>query len=63
MTGVGSFLGTWLVVIVGLSLLARTKWGYPLVYGAIWLAVVLLVVSHADELTSFFNPQALELNG
>jgi hypothetical protein len=63
MNGVVSWVGTWLVMILLLLFLAKTSWGKPIVYGLIWLAVLLLLVTHADELTSFFNVNALRLNG
>ena len=63
MNGVVSWVGTWLVMILLLVFLAKTSWGRPIVYGLIWLAVLLLIVSHADELTSFLNINALKLNG
>lgn len=58
-----SWFGTWLMMIVLLIVLAQTRWGRPIVYGLLWLAVLLLLVSHADELTSMFSLKALELNG
>lgn len=63
MNGVITWVGTWLITIVGLAVLAKTAWGRPIVYGMIWLAVVLLLVSHAEELAQFYNVEALQLNG
>ena len=63
MTGVVSWVGTWLVMILLLSILAKTNAGKAVLYYLLWLAVVLLLVTHADELASFFNPEALQLNG
>lgn len=63
MNGVVSWVGTWLAMILLLLFLSKTAWGRPIVYGLIWLAVLLLLVTHADELTSFFNVNALRLNG
>lgn len=63
MTGVVTWFGTWLIMLAVMIGLANTEWGKPIVYWLMWLAVLLLVVSHADELTQFFNAGALQLNG
>ena len=63
MNQVLSWFITWTIVIVGLSLLTKTKWGYGIVYGLLWLTVLLLVLMNADELTNMFNVSALQLNG
>lgn len=63
MSGVVRFFGTWLIVLIVLIALSKTRWGAPIVYGLLWLAVLLLVVTHAEELTSFFSLEALQLNG
>jgi hypothetical protein len=46
-----------------LAILAKTEWGKSIVYYLLWLAVAVLLVTHADELTSMFNSKALQLNG
>lgn len=63
MNGAVRWFGTWLMMIVLLMFLSKTTWGRPIVYGLLWLAVLLLLVSHADELTSLFDVNALNLNG
>lgn len=63
MTNVLKWFATWLLFIVGAAALARTDWGRPIVYGLLWLLVALLVLSHADEITSLIDIQALNLNG
>lgn len=63
MTGVITWFGTWLMMIALFIFLSNTEWGRPIVYWLLWLAVLLLVVSHSDELTQFFNAGALQLNG
>jgi hypothetical protein len=50
-------------MITLLAIIAQTGWGRSIVYWLMWLAVALLLVTHADELTSMFNVQALNLNG
>lgn len=61
--GVVSWVATWIIMIALLGFLAQTNWGRPVVYWLLWLAVVLLLVTHADELTALFNVNALQLNG
>jgi hypothetical protein len=57
------FLTTWIVMIGFLVWLNRSTWGKPVLYWLLWLAFLLLLVTHADELASLVNPQALQLNG
>lgn len=63
MTGALQWFGTWALVIMVFYGLSKTRWGQPIVYGMLWLALVLLVVSHADEITNFVSLKALQLNG
>lgn len=63
MTGAVSWITTWLIMIGLLAILAKTEWGKSIVYYLLWLAVAVLLVTHADELTSMFNSKALQLNG
>jgi len=63
MTGAFVWIATWLIMIAVLVALAGTNWGKTIVYYVLWLAVVLLVVSHGSELASLVNVQALQLNG
>lgn len=57
------FLTTWIIMILLLVLLAKSSWGKAVVYWLLWLAVLLLVLTHADEITSLVNLPSLELNG
>lgn len=63
MTSALSWFSTWLIMILLLVVLAKITWGRTIVYYLLWLAVALLLYSHADELTSMFNVSALQLNG
>lgn len=63
MTGVISWVATWAIMLTALFMISQTQWGRPIVYWFLWLAVVLLVVTHADELTQLFDIKALQLNG
>lgn len=63
MIGAIKWLATWLIMITLLAIMAQTSWGRTIVYWLMWLAVLLLLVTHADELTSMFDLSALQLNG
>lgn len=63
MTGAITWISTWVIMILLLVLVSKTSWGKPIVYWFMWLAVVLLLVTHADELTSLIDVKALQLNG
>ena len=63
MTGAVTWLSTWVIMIFLLVVLAKTQWGKTLVYYVLWLAVILLLVTHADELNSLVDVGALQLNG
>lgn len=57
------FFTTWLLIIGGLIALASSRWGKTLVYYLVWLALLLLLVTHADELSGLISLQSLQLNG
>lgn len=63
MTGAVTWLATWIVMLTLLFVVAQTAWGRTIVYWFLWMGVLLLLVSHADELTSLINTEALQLNG
>lgn len=63
MTGALTWIMTWIIMILLLVFAAQTSWGKTLVYWLLWLALVILLVTHADELTSLVDLQALNLNG
>lgn len=54
---------SWIIMILLIIFMARTAWGKTIVYYLLWLALVLLLVLHADELSSLINPEAFNLNG
>jgi hypothetical protein len=58
-----TWITTWVVMIMLLVMISSTGWGKSIVYYLLWLAVILLLVSHADELSSLINLEALQLNG
>lgn len=63
MIGALSWITTWVIMIALLALIAQTSWGRVIVYWLLWLALLLLLVTHADELSSIVNIEALQLNG
>lgn len=63
MIGALSWLTTWIVMIALIALIAQTTWGKVIVYWLLWLALLLLLVTHADELSNMINIEALQLNG
>ena len=63
MTGALTWISTWIIMILLLVMISATRWGRSIVYYLLWLAVVLLLVTHADELSSLIDTKALQLNG
>lgn len=53
--GAVQFIGAWLIVIaLGIGL-ANTGWGKTVLYYGLWLAVALLLITHANELSQILN--------
>lgn len=63
MTGALTWISTWIIMILFLVMISATGWGRSIVYYILWLAVILLLVTHADELSSLIDMKALQLNG
>lgn len=63
MTGAFTWISTWIIMLLFLVMISATGWGRSIVYYILWLAVILLLVSHADELSSLIDVKALQLNG
>ena len=53
--GVIAWVAAWLILIVGLYALSRTKAGKTIVYYVLWLAVVFLLITHAGEIQGIFT--------
>lgn len=58
-----TWLATWVIFLTVLIFFASTEWGKGIAYWSLWLLVVLLLVTHADELVSLVDLSALNLNG
>ncbi len=52
--GAYQWFGAWLLFIILLIAIAQIKAGRTILYYLLWLAVVLLVVSHYQEITNMF---------
>jgi fatty acid desaturase len=50
-----TWLTSWIAILLMVVLLARTSWGRPIVYYALWLAVALLIFGHASELAGLIS--------
>lgn len=62
------WFGAWLLFILLLVAFAKTAAGRTIVYYLLWLAVIFLLVSHAQEIADMFSaagivPQGSTTNG
>lgn len=55
LTSAFNFLAAWLLFLLIIAALAQTELGKKIVYYVLWLGVVFILVSHADEITSIFK--------
>ncbi len=44
----------WTILLVALVLLARSSWGKPIVSYTVWLAIAILVLTHASDIAALF---------
>ena len=58
-SALGWFAG-WITILLLIALLARTNWGKPIVYYMTWLAVVILILTHADDLAALISGKAFQ---
>lgn len=49
------WFGAWFLFILLLVIFARTAAGKTIVYYLLWLAVAVLIVTHADEISGLFS--------
>ena len=63
MTGAFIWIVTWLIFIAVFVALSSVRWGKTIVYYALWMMVLLLVVTHGAELAALVDVSALQLNG
>lgn len=50
------FFVKWAVLILLVIVIAKTEIGNRLVYYSLWLIVLLLVVTHASDISNVLNP-------
>lgn len=60
-TSAGTFFAAWILIILGLSVLANTTWGKPLVAYVLWLMIFFVVVTHWAVITEILTPQTTGL--
>jgi len=53
--GLIAWVAAWLILIVGLYALSRTKAGKTIVYYVLWLSAVFLLITHAGEIQGIFT--------
>jgi len=57
------FFVKWAVMILLLVVIARTRTGHQLLYYAMFLVVLILVVTHSSDIQSVLQPGAGTLDG
>lgn len=58
-----SWLVAWIIVMVVFLSIGQTGWGRTLAYYFLWLAVLLLVVTHADEINTLLTQGGIVPSG
>ncbi len=58
-----NWLAAWLLFILIIVAIAQTKAGNTVVYYLAWLAVILLVVSHYQEITDILKAGGINATG
>ena len=55
MSSVMGFLTSWLLMVLLLYVLAKTRSGHTIIYYTAWLLVVLLLVTHSSQVTNILK--------
>ena len=50
------WFSAWIAILLIVGLLARSSWGKSIVYYFVWMAVVVLVLTHASDFAAIINP-------
>lgn len=50
-----TWLAAWILLIAGGIALSKTSWGTSLLYYVIWLAIILLLITHYAEVEALFT--------
>lgn len=55
MGGVAAWIGAWIVMFLLLFGLAKSRAGHTIIYYWAWLLVVLLIITHSNQLQSVLS--------
>lgn len=55
LAGFALWIAGWLLIITVIFLLSRSRAGQTVVYYVAWLSIVLVLVTHADAITTIFQ--------
>jgi len=55
MAGFALWVAGWILIIVVIFLLSRSRAGQTVVYYVLWLSIALVLVTHADAITTLFQ--------
>ncbi len=55
MSSVMGWLTAWFLMFMLLFVLAKTRGGHTIIYYTAWMLVLLLLVTHASQVTSILN--------
>ncbi len=50
-----TWLSAWIITIVGIYVMSRSEAGTTILYYTFWLAVVLVLVTHYEEVTNILK--------
>lgn len=51
----GAWIAGWILLIVVLVLISKTKPGAVITYYVLWLSIILLLVTHSSDISNLFN--------
>ena len=55
MAGFALWMAGWILLLVVIYLLAQSRAGQTVVYYVLWLSIALILVTHADAITTIFQ--------
>ena len=55
LSNVITWLASWFIIFAIIIALLQTSWGKVIVYWSTWLLIVLLLVTHANEIGNIFT--------
>ena len=51
----GVWIAGWILLIVVLVLISKTRPGLVITYYVLWLSIILLLVTHSSDISNLFN--------